>query len=331
MKRESSIDILKFFAALLITNSHIAVLYPNALKNFATGGAIGDVLFFFCSGYTLFLGRDGGFFNWYKRRISRIYPTVFAWAIMSAFVFGWSYDMKTIVLSGGGWFVSCIMIYYVLLWFVRRYFIGHLKWMFFVTSIVTLVYYIYWGTNSHSGNIYGENYLKWIFYFLFVLMGASIGMKHKKMVSETILLFSWKHFLLLMASILFFYFLFAFKNSEEYAWVQLFSLLPLSVVAYYSFKLCECRFLKGMYDDVNIVSPCMKFVSGLCLEIYIVQCALLKMDWYIEWMKPLFPLNILVFFISTLLIAYTLRCLARFFSQTFKDMDYDWKEIIKAF
>ena len=42
----------------------------------ATGGAIGDALFFFCSGYTLFLGRNASFFNWYKRRINRSTPSL---------------------------------------------------------------------------------------------------------------------------------------------------------------------------------------------------------------------------------------------------------------
>ena len=80
-QRNPSIDILKFFAALLITNSHMGLLYPESLVKLSTGGAIGDVLFFFCSGFTLFLGRGGDFFNWYKRRINRIYPTVLMWAL----------------------------------------------------------------------------------------------------------------------------------------------------------------------------------------------------------------------------------------------------------
>lgn len=63
-----SIDILKFFAALLITNSHMELLYGK-YSMLATGGSIGDVLFFFASGFTLFLGRMGRFDNWYKRRI----------------------------------------------------------------------------------------------------------------------------------------------------------------------------------------------------------------------------------------------------------------------
>lgn len=77
------------------------ILYPQ-FKTLATGGAIGDALFFFCSGFTLFLGRMGRFDNWYKRRINRIYPTVFAWAIIKSFIFGYHYDMKYILIHGGG-------------------------------------------------------------------------------------------------------------------------------------------------------------------------------------------------------------------------------------
>lgn len=100
-KRDISIDILKFFAALVITNSHMELLYGK-YSFLATGGAIGDVLFFFASGFTLFLGTMGRFDNWYKRRINRIYPTVFAWAIIAAFVFNHQNDMKFTVIHGGG-------------------------------------------------------------------------------------------------------------------------------------------------------------------------------------------------------------------------------------
>lgn len=79
-ERNIAIDVLKFIAAILITNSHMGILYGK-YNELATGGAIGDVLFFFCSGFTLFLSRGVRFDNWYKRRINRIYPTIFAWAI----------------------------------------------------------------------------------------------------------------------------------------------------------------------------------------------------------------------------------------------------------
>lgn len=36
-QRNPSIDILKFFAALLITNSHMGMLYPESLVRLSTG------------------------------------------------------------------------------------------------------------------------------------------------------------------------------------------------------------------------------------------------------------------------------------------------------
>lgn len=57
--RNIGIDILKFLAVLLITNSHMELLYGK-YSVMATGGTIGDVLFFFCSGFTLFMKPNMG-------------------------------------------------------------------------------------------------------------------------------------------------------------------------------------------------------------------------------------------------------------------------------
>lgn len=43
--RDISIDILKCIAAIMITNSHMDILYGD-YSYLATGGAIGDALFF---------------------------------------------------------------------------------------------------------------------------------------------------------------------------------------------------------------------------------------------------------------------------------------------
>lgn len=50
--KNKGIILLKFVAALFITYSHMAILFPK-FQGLVTGGAIGDGLFFFCSGFTL--------------------------------------------------------------------------------------------------------------------------------------------------------------------------------------------------------------------------------------------------------------------------------------
>lgn len=85
---DKGIIFLKFIAAFFITYSHIGILFPK-YGGLVTGGAIGDGLFFFCSGYTLFLGRQDRFIDWYKRRINRIYPTIIVWALLSSVLLRW--------------------------------------------------------------------------------------------------------------------------------------------------------------------------------------------------------------------------------------------------
>lgn len=53
-KRNVGIDFLKFMAAILVVNSHVDIMYGK-YAFLSTGGTLGDILFFFCSGYTLFM------------------------------------------------------------------------------------------------------------------------------------------------------------------------------------------------------------------------------------------------------------------------------------
>lgn len=177
-QRNISIDILKCFAALIITNSHMDILYPK-FGALATGGAIGDALFFFCSGFTLFLGRMGRFDNWYKRRINRIYPTIFAWAILGSLLFGYQNNINNVLLSGGGWFVSCIMLYYVLLYFIQRYMFKYLRLAFMAVAIACAVYFMLINTPMDF-NMYGAGYFKWFHFFMFMLMGAMMGISQRR-------------------------------------------------------------------------------------------------------------------------------------------------------
>lgn len=98
-KRDYSIDILKFFAVFLIINSHMDICYPR-FSILATGGAIGDCLFLFASGYTLFWKQPTRFDNWYKRRINRIYPSVIMCALVGALV-TWSSIIPVLKFGGG--------------------------------------------------------------------------------------------------------------------------------------------------------------------------------------------------------------------------------------
>lgn len=99
-RRDISIDILKFLAVFLIINSHMDICYPPKYSILATGGAIGDVLFLFASGFTLFMGRMDDFANWYKRRINRIFPSAFVCGMVASLL-TWSNSITIEKVWGG--------------------------------------------------------------------------------------------------------------------------------------------------------------------------------------------------------------------------------------
>lgn len=78
--RYYNLDFLKVLAAIFITNSHFIPLYKDISPSLATFGVHGNALFFFVSGFVLMMGfekKKDLFVNWYKKRIQRLWPSVF--------------------------------------------------------------------------------------------------------------------------------------------------------------------------------------------------------------------------------------------------------------
>ena len=111
-RRDCAIDYLKVLAVFIVMNSHMELCYPK-FAFLATGGAIGDALFFFASGFTLFIGRRMRFDNWYKRSLNRIYPSIFAAAIIAALFWNFSEYFMDVLIGKRYWFIGCILVYYV--------------------------------------------------------------------------------------------------------------------------------------------------------------------------------------------------------------------------
>ena len=317
-ERNLALELVKFFAVITVANHWFGPLYGK-WEAFATGGAIGDALFFFASGFTLFLGRFGRFDNWYKRRIRRIYPSIFAFAIILSYLGIKHLDMSQIIKGGGYWFVLCIMIYYVVLYFVHR-FAEHKPFVpFLLSGAVILGWYLI--EDSSSMFMFGMNYFKWGFYFLFMMMGAYLGNKTIELKSRPLI-----DLVMLILSVVVFYGIQFFAG--RYVWVahlQIVALIPLLAIVAYIYKLCSIDkvtdFMKTKFG------LCLRFVSGLCLEIYICSDVVIK---FMEGkMMNLFPLNLGGAFLLIVALAYVTRCLARVFSQIFEKDDMDWKAVFK--
>lgn len=342
-KRNFAIDILKFFAVLLITNSHFDEQYVY-FKDLATGGAIGDALFFFCSGYTLFLGRLGSFDTWYKRRIRRIYPSVFGLGIIVFFFYGVNFRLSELLTNGAGWFVSCIMIYYVALYFIKKYWVDNLRLIYFLVTIVILAWYIlffepfntWFRINCDNLSwmlfcqpmdivwIYQWNYFKWGFFFLFMLMGADIGLKETTSQKKDSKSFTSVLVRLIFSCIAFYAIPLASIKYPFFQNVLILSLIPLTLICIYFYQLCQTNVMVTIYNH-RISGLIIKVISGLCLEIYLVQPFVRTTA-----LNHLFPFNLLILFVAIVVVAYICRVIGRLFQQTFSSEDgYDWKSILK--
>lgn len=318
-ERNISIDIIKCIAAILITNSSFEILYP--ISAFATGGTMGNCLFFFASGFTIFLKPLGRFDQFYKKRINRIYPTVFAWALLSTIFFDNTKNIVEIILYGGGWFISCIMILYIFLYIVNKTMSERLLLSGVISFLIVIVWFFFIEKHTDS-SFYGDNsFFRWSFYFLFMLLGAISGVYQKKITNHFI-----NNLVVLTLFILIFYVMLYYSRLNVIPkQIEIISLFPLLGMTLYFYKLGSTKIFMNIYNH-KIFGTAIKIIGGLCLEIYLVQSSLLT-----DIMNDIFPLNLIVMFIVILIAAYILRCAANLFSQIFRQQNLNYKEIFRLY
>lgn len=322
-QRIHAIDLLKFFAAILITNSHMGDLYPGVYNQFATGGAIGDSLFFFCSGFLLMMGRGSDFFNWYKRRINRIFPTVFAVAMIGIVAFGTDPSLKYVILHGGGWFVQAILVFYAVFWFIKRFFSDKLWIAYVFDSLLVLTWFCFFWDKEISVFTYGT-YLRWPCYFMIMLFGASVSRVGQRRASRRSGLLV--PFFCLMVLILFFYGFQLLENRISFLKEIQIVLLPVLMgIVWFFYRISSSTGVLKLYSKRFVHWP-VYYISACCLEIY------LSGRWsFVVGQKLIayFPLNIIVAFLCIFIVAYLVKVFSNFLSQTFKNEPYDWKGLVR--
>lgn len=314
--KNKGIIILKFLAALLITYSHMALLFPK-YDFLVTGGIIGDGLFFFCSGYTLFLGRNDSFINWYKRRVNRIYPTVIAWALLSAIAFNWEWSVIDLITTPKYWFVPCIMVYYFIIYFLRHFFRSYLKLIFILSFLIVIGSSIYLFDFTNSVMYSSIPFMR-VYCFLFMLLGAmqADGQQTESQLSS-------KHILYLLSSVISYYVcMYFYKIDPFYCKFQVVSLIPLLATIYWMYRIANTDKVKSILDAK--IGRIISIISALTLEIYMVQYAI-----FTDKFNYLFPLNILGTFAVCFLLAYVLKCSTNIYTQIFNDSPFDWSKVYK--
>ena len=214
-----------------------------------------------------------------------------------------------------------IMVYYALLYYIREYARDKVPMILGTVAIVSLVVYIFWFPYKHevsSKGLYGiTTYYRWIPYFGAMLLGAYIGMKRKELKYRP-----WLDFVKLMLCVAVFYGIqFGAKIYRPMAPWQIVTLLPLMGIIVYFYKCSNSSWMKRIYQN-KWGNAVIMVVGGLCLESYLIQYSL-----FTDKMNSIWPLNLIIIVFVILICSYIVRCMARWFAQTFRTEDYEWKKI----
>lgn len=311
VERNVGIDWLKVFAVFFVMNSHMNICYPK-YGFLASGGAIGDALFFFASGFTLFMGRKMRFDNWYKRRINRIYPSIISTAIITWAIWNNTDTIGDILLGKRYWFIGCILVYYVLLYPIKVIRDGALApYVMAVGGAICVILYFSFFNNGKA--FYGGGMFRCFAYFLIMLQGAIMG----KTANDY--KFKWIHVLLFFVSVGLFYCLFYIGSKNA---IILLSFVALFGVTRYGYLCCCAPMMERLYRN-RWIGQIVFIVSSLCLDVYLIQKYI-----FTEALNWMFPFNIIIIMLAVLLAAYIVKMLAEFISQTFKSEPYEWGKMI---
>lgn len=178
-KKEAFVTWLRFFACILITNSHCRDIYPYYFL--AVGGGHGNAIFFALSGFCL-ANIKQTFFKWYGRRLKRLIPTTIIIVLISM-IFIEGFNGVGAMGIGGAflhyvnkyWFIPAILIYYCIFYFIFEN--GNSKTALYSLIVYTVVYFILYFTvidrTKFSVELEGFSLFK-VYYYLGIFIAGGL-------------------------------------------------------------------------------------------------------------------------------------------------------------
>ena len=327
--RYYNLDFLKVLAAIFITNSHFIPLYKDISPSLATFGVHGNALFFFVSGFVLMMGfemKQDLFVNWYKKRIQRLWPSVFLWSIIAAIIWKDPITWKNLLIANNYWFLQCIAIYYILFYIFGNLNISIMgggkicvQKILFMFSIAASLLYFYFMPKA-TGSIFHTN-LHFVCHFSIMIMGGMTYLYKDKIKIKSL----WKDCLwAIFWFVLYFIILYIGKGKQDYKYyVQIVGLLPLHLFIFYAYKTASYHWCTILFQSSRW-KRILTTIASLTLEIYIVQFHIIT-----DKFNRLFPLNTVIVFIFICITAYCLRVMTSLFLQFLSSAPFEFKNAIK--
>ncbi len=290
--------LLNMLAMFLVVNSHLDSVYP--IETLATGGSIGNSIFFALSGYGLamsFKKARATFVTWYIRRVKRIYPTVVvvigvACLIGLEQVNGLFSLLQVLIWPTSFWFIEAILLFYILFYGVER-FLGLDKSIYMLLFLFVPYFIFYYSfVDLTYFSIEAPGHFKWLFYFQIMLLGAYIASKDVEVICRK----KYKWLLLILTVFVYFGIKIMLKMTGhmEYQFAVHLSTFPLIFFIFVSIGSVK---LKN-----GLVSRFVGLFGEVAFEVYLIHVYILHSN---ILNKLEFPVNLIVF----LFMAFSLAIL----------------------
>lgn len=292
---------LKTIAAIFITNSHYADIWP--IPRMAMGGHLGNCIYFLVSGFCLYQIKDT-FPKWYAKRIVRIYPAlwiIIALNLLTGFFQIGSFSGFIHCFFYPTWyhFISSIMVLYILFYLWRR--LQNKTGLdtsvaMTATLLVCVIVYLFFFDKSyyHIDDVY-ENWVRFQFWAS-MLLGARLREKYDE-INPRISATHWG----ILAALLVAYFGGKVMVSRVQSFSTMQFLSPLLLVMLtYTIALIAIKLEKsGFFALKTKLNGIARFVSAITLEIYLGQNLIVSK---LFWLP--FPMNFVVVTVLILLLAW---------------------------
>lgn len=272
-------DLVRFGAILLITNSHMHLLYSE--PRLATGGGLGNAVFFALSGYGLAASwRESApksYFSWLVQRLTRLYLPMWLLLFTLCVIEQPHLDAKGVwdmlVWPTPYWFIAAISTFYIVFPLILRH--GN-KSIVRALCLVALIYSLWYFFALDLSRFSIENdYFRWCYYFGVMLAGAWFGFCGGKALLYSLISkprTCAAGALLTLAMYFGYKYAFTLGHARHFQWLA--HALTLMFVVLFAGALGAKEPLKFNYWR-SIISK----MSAMSLEIYLVQVFLLRAAW----------------------------------------------------
>ena len=261
------IDFIKCLAVILIINSHMDPIYPYPAL--ATGGALGNSLFFIASGYLIRGKRKD--WRYFLRFFLKLYIPLYIVTFISGLVKDRSL-LSQLIWPTNYWFIGAIVLFYLLYTIIEKIgvFKHYLAFFSVLTGLYIVIYVFFLDTTEwvvESVGLYDlTTCFKLIYYFAIMVTGGFIkdlNINKSALVKARVVY--------VLSIIAMYSSKYIISRNNNLMWLQFTSQVFAFSFAVAMFIACMESGIVNTIGKRKYIQKAIQYISSYSLDIYLVQ------------------------------------------------------------